>query len=518
MRQYGKGWWLAFVVLGALLGVFVATTGSRADLVNVPVKPVEVDPATLKHCCGAPLDMELLRGELAAFSGDGFTVTSFNVVYYSEPDGVSFVEESGRPYEIVVETKEQADFVRGVLGPKSDWLVGLVVGDPDLSFPEPAPASMYDRSYEEKIEARKTLLRIIQNGEGGRVHAHVFRNRGEVQVAFDDDKYLELAYQLFGPDVTVLEEIPLQNRGGSILLPLVLTPRHGGMSGWERAGVISLGGVAGLLLAALTALAIRQVLGRHPHHSVVWGALGLGLVGTWLAAAADLLPYGYRGWGWAQTGAAVTSAVVVLAAVVELARHRFVGWRRALAVGSIPIVVVLAITHAGWRDSQPSHLTAAMISVESPVTALPRPSDKALRADLKNDAQELEASRRSPTPAWWRELEVEVVRASYPLELTVRVFGDGSKTMQSNAERLLQGYVQSRVEDPLGEPRGTATAFIASAPQPVDHRIPRVVTAYGLGAVLLVLLIPWPWWRRRTEVTGSGSSDAGHPDHVLVST
>ena len=516
MGQYGKGWWLVFVVLGALLGIVIATTGSRADVTNVPVTQVGVDPASLKHCCGAPLDMELLRAELAAFSDDGFTVTSFNVVYYLGPDGVSFVEESGRPYEIVVETTEQADFVRGILGPKSDWFVGLIVGDPDLTIPEPAPASMYDRSYEEKIEARKTLLRIIQNGDGGRVHAHVFRNRGEVRVAFDDDKYLELAYQLFGPDVTVLEEISLQQRGG-VLLPLRIEPQDlGGLSGWERAGIIALGGVGGLLLTALTALGIRQVLGRHPRHSMVWGALGLGLVGTWLAGAADLLPYGYRGWGWAQTGAFATGAGVVLAAVVVLARYRFVGWRRALAIGAIPILVVLAITHAGWRDSQPSHLTAATISIESPLTALPGPSDDALRAHLKNDSQELEASRRRPTPAWWREVEVEEVRTSYPLELSIRVFGDGSKTMQSNAERLLQGYIQRRVEDPLREPRGTATVLITSAPQPVDHRIPQVVVAYGLGAALLVLLIPWPWWRR-PELIGSGGSDTGRPDRVLVS-
>jgi hypothetical protein len=136
MGQYGKRWWLVFIVLGTLLGVFIATTGSRADT-NVPVRQVDVDPATLKHCCGSPLDMELLRAELAAFSDDGFTVTSFSLFYWAEPDGVSYVEESGRPYEIVVETTGQADFVRGVLGPKSDWLVGLVVGDPDLTIPEP---------------------------------------------------------------------------------------------------------------------------------------------------------------------------------------------------------------------------------------------------------------------------------------------------------------------------------------------------------------------------------------------
>ena len=99
----------------------------------------------------------------------------------------------------------------------------------------------------------------------------------------------------------------------------------------------------------------------------------------------------------------------------------------------------------------------------------------------------------------FEDIEVEVARATYPLEIDVRVSGNSSDVIQADVASLLRNYQLRRIGDPLSEPRGVVTGLIAPIPQPLDYAITRVVGGYGAGGGVLLLLIPRPWWRR-TEV------------------
>ena len=112
-----------------------------------PANVVDVDLASLPRFGGFPLDVDLLRAELSAFSDDRFTITSFNVTYRLDDDGVSSVESVGGLYEVGVRTAQQAGFVSDVLGPRLDWFVVLVVGDLGMTIPDTAPGSMHHLSY-----------------------------------------------------------------------------------------------------------------------------------------------------------------------------------------------------------------------------------------------------------------------------------------------------------------------------------------------------------------------------------
>ncbi|MDH3605743.1 MAG: hypothetical protein OER12_01965 [Acidimicrobiia bacterium] len=490
MRQYGRAWWALVLLVGAVLAVLIATS-PRARLVDPQaVGEPPPNPISTPRCCDPILgaDVTLLRAELAALSRDEFIVTDFLT----------------RRLEIRVLTEEQEEFIRQVIGPTVDEFVDVVVGDLGLTIPDEPPSSMYALTPEEKTEARQTLIRIIENEEGGGWHVRIMPETGQVRVAFEDDSYIELARRFFGPDVHVQNWFPPGQIGFG-------WPPYG-FPGQNTAFSVARVLAAGLLFG-LVAAAVRQLLGTAPRPAIAWWVAGAGVTLAWLSGFADEIGRGHRGFGFVQVAGVAAGLGMALAAVITLSRLRFDGWRRALAIMSLPALALVGAAHGGWLVSQPTQVVVGTVTVASPVTALPRPEPTEIASLVSAEVAVLGWRR-----AWYvredqeplERIDANVIRSTYPLTWEVRYYGNDAEALLDRATERHARHVSNLQETSLAEPRGAASGSVSQAALPVGPSMARVISGYLAAAFLILLVIPRSWWRKGDEAKLEPAPPAPH--------
>ena len=331
-----------------------------------------------------------------------------------------------------------------------------------LAIPDSAPASVYDLTAEEKVEARKSVIRIVTH-EGGRGRPRPDHgNRARCGWRSRTHNTSTWPYRFFGPDIRVQEWFP----GGDIR-PWPFPYGFFSERWWESFVTFVLGG----LFLVIGFGAARDSLGRRSGEMAGWWILGTGAAVVGVSGLADHIGFGYRGFGLVQVIGLALGAGAALAGVLALAGRSFAGWRRAVAFGAVPALVLVAAAHVGWAASQPSYLVTGTVTVESPVSALPRPDPGEISVLVAEQAGLLDWR----APAFWpadrrtaiERITADVTSVSYPLELAVHYYGDDAIDTQTEAEARHLSYLGSLLANSLQEPRGVVSGSVATVAQRV---------------------------------------------------
>lgn len=492
---------MAVVVLVSLLiGVIVtsprrASSSGQAPTVLPTLEPESVNPFAVVQ------GLDAIRRQLAAFSDDEFLVVNL----------------LDAPVDVRVTTPEQAEFVAELLGSSGLGQVTLVTGDLGITPPDSIPASMHDLLLPEKTSRRHTLLRIVEYEQGGGTHIRIMPGRGDIRVAFEDDRYYTMALEFFGPDIRLQEWVPsvpgiFFNQPAPFPSPPP-GPDTSGVRSWTIAGLAAVGLV---VLGLVVTLGWRR---RHSPPNPAMASLFL-FVGVSLLlqlALSDAVAQGQP--GWKRGVALIVGLAAFTFAMVELSRPELLGRRWTLLIFLTVLVGSLAVVHARWLNERPSYEATLTITIDQSVTALPEPATDVMEELVEREAERIRALapsirltipdylRDRPIGTPWPELpgtklivvlDVDVRRATYPVELGVRVGGTGTTEVAVGGADLFADYQVSRAPGWLAELRGPMTGSL-SEPERVEARLGRLVLGYGLAIGLILLVVPWPWWRDPDE-------------------